>query len=270
MNNENTVPDLSWAKVMIVDDSVTNLRSTKGLLNKYNMKVYCITSGREAVNIIKTRKIVCDAIFMDHLMPDLDGVETVKLIRALGTEYAGEVPIIALTASTADGSERLFLENGFQAFMTKPVNSVTLGQVIRKWIMKEAHAAPAPTYAAPVPPPEQGGIAGINMEFGLSLYDGDMDMFKEIIHVYAKSVPTVLERLRDVSEQSLPDYAIDIHAIRGNSANIGAQKLTERAAAMEAMAKSGDLTGVMAANEGFIQDAAALVANMEAWLSERC
>ena len=135
---------------------------------------------------------------------------------------------------------------------------------------KNNKLTPAQTDAVPVPPPEPGNaeIPGINMELALSLYDGLMEIFLAILYSYVKNVPVLLNKMRDVSEQSLPDYAIDIHAMKGNSSSIGAEDLTERAKRMEIMAKSGDLSGILAENEKFIEDAETLVTNIQAWLSK--
>jgi CheY-like chemotaxis protein len=77
---------------------------------------------------------VYDAIFMDHMMPEMDGVETTAAIRSLGTRYAQTIPIIALTANAIAGNEQRFLENGFQAFLPKPINIVSLDLAVRRWV----------------------------------------------------------------------------------------------------------------------------------------
>ncbi|MDR0322294.1 MAG: transporter substrate-binding domain-containing protein [Treponema sp.] len=129
--------DLSYARVLVVDDFPTNLDVASGMLHKYKMKVDCVMSGQEAVDLIAGGKLVYNAIFMDHMMPEMDGVEAVKLIRALGTEYAKNIPIIALTANTVAGNEQMFLENGFNAYLPKPFNAMSLDVVVQKWIKSE-------------------------------------------------------------------------------------------------------------------------------------
>ena len=109
-------------------------------------------------------------------------------------------------------------------------------------------------------------IPGINFKLGLSLYEDDMEMLVDVMRSYSENVPTELARMRDVSEANLADYAIDIHTMKGASSSIGAKELTMRAKKMEAMAKSGDLSGVLEMNEQFIIDAGELVGNIKAWL----
>jgi signal transduction histidine kinase len=127
-------PDLSYARVLVVDDFPTNLDVAAGMLRKYKMQVDCITSGREAIDRIAAGKPEYNALFMDHMMPEMDGVETTAAIRALGTKYAENVPIIALTANAITGSEQMFLGNGFNAFLPKPFNVMDLDSLIQKWV----------------------------------------------------------------------------------------------------------------------------------------
>jgi CheY-like chemotaxis protein len=127
-------PNLSYVKVLVVDDLPMNLDVAAGMLRKYKMKVDCVTSGQEAVNTIAAGEPVYDAVFMDHMMPVMDGMEATKRIRGLGTEYAKNIPIIALTANAVAGNEQMFLKNGFNAFLPKPFNAMLLHAVIEQWV----------------------------------------------------------------------------------------------------------------------------------------
>jgi CheY-like chemotaxis protein len=127
-------PDLSYARVLVVDDFTTNLDLTAGMLRKYKMQVDCLKTGQEAIGRIAAGEPVYNAIFMDHMMPEMDGIEATKVIRALGTKYAKNIPIIALTANAVVGNEQMFLENGFNAFLPKPFSAVTLDSVIQRMI----------------------------------------------------------------------------------------------------------------------------------------
>ena len=134
-------PDLSYASVLVVDDMQTNLDVASGLLRRYKMQVDCVLNGQEAIERIRrggnTGQPVYDAIFMDHMMPGMDGIEATAAIRALNTEYARNIPIIALTANAIQGMEDLFYTNSFQAFLAKPIDSMLLDSLIRKWIHKK-------------------------------------------------------------------------------------------------------------------------------------
>jgi CheY-like chemotaxis protein len=127
-------PDLSYARVLVVDDMQTNLDVAAGMLCKYKMEVDCVLKGQDAVDRIAAGEPVYDAVFMDHMMPEMDGVEATVKIRDLGTKYAREIPIIALTANAIAGNEEMFLEHDFQAFLPKPINLMSLDSVVQRWI----------------------------------------------------------------------------------------------------------------------------------------
>ena len=127
-------PDLSYSSVLVVDDMQTNLDVASGLLRKYKMQVDCVTGGQEAVERIRRGEPVYDAVFMDHMMPGMDGVEAAEKIRAIGTKYAVTIPIIALTANAIAGNEQMFLSGNFQAFLPKPINIIKLDTVVQRWV----------------------------------------------------------------------------------------------------------------------------------------
>jgi len=125
------------ANVLVVDDVLTNLKVVKGLLLPYGMQVSMCKSGEMALDAVKANRY--DIIFMDHLMPGIDGVEATARIRAFGAEdkYFTEIPIVALTANAVTGMREFFMENAFSDFMSKPVDVVKLNSVLEKWIPKE-------------------------------------------------------------------------------------------------------------------------------------
>jgi CheY-like chemotaxis protein len=219
-------------------------------------------------------------VFLDHMMPELDGVETAGMIRALGTEYARSIPIIALTANAIAGNEQMFLECGFQAFLSKPIDIIRLDTVIRRWVRDESREEPRQELSFfALPPaglPEQNmtiempefAIPGIDAIKGLSLFGDDWETYLSVLRSYAASVPAVVERLRGVSGKALPDYAIAVHSLKGASASIGAGDIREAAASMESMAKAGCLSEVLARNKAFLKDVENLVNCLQAWLLE--
>jgi CheY-like chemotaxis protein len=127
-------PDLSYARVLVVDDFPTNLDVAAGMLRKYKLQVDCVTSGQEAIDLISAGDPLYDSVFMDHMMPGMDGMEATKKIRALEMKYAQDIPIIALTANAVTGNEKMFLENGFNAFLPKPFNAKNLDLIIERWV----------------------------------------------------------------------------------------------------------------------------------------
>jgi DNA-binding response OmpR family regulator len=201
-------------------------------------------------------------------MPGMDGIDTTRLIRKHESDYAKNIPIIALTANAVAGNEQMFLEEGFQAFVSKPINIIKLDKVIQKWITRKPPVNNIQPETDTSPPPADG-IPGVNMKSGLSLYEDDMDMFLIILNSYATNIPAELEKLRGVTKENLHEYALTVHTVKGASSTVGAQSVTELARELEMKAKAGDLAGVQASNERLIADAELLVTNIREWLSKR-
>lgn len=119
------------ASILVVDDTKINLKVVCGLLKALEIKVETAESGRDCLRMIKDKKY--DMIFMDHMMPEMDGIETTKLIRQMEDEYYRQVPIIALTANVVNGAKEMFLTSGFQDFVSKPINMEELCDCIKKY-----------------------------------------------------------------------------------------------------------------------------------------
>jgi CheY-like chemotaxis protein len=136
-------------KVLIVDDLDVNLLVAKGLLKHYGLKIDTAISGVEAIDKVRAvengpENEKYDLIFMDHMMPVMDGIEATHIIRGkLSSEYSKNVPIIALTANAIAGSKEMFLENGFNSFISKPIDIAQLDEELSRWIKeKPMEAAP--------------------------------------------------------------------------------------------------------------------------------
>ena len=127
---------LKGRRALVVDDVEINLYVTREMLLFYKMEVDCVTSGKEAIKLIQEEKPKYDVIFMDHMMPELDGMETTRIIREdIDSEYAKKIPIVALTANALIGNEEIFLKNGFQEFMTKPMDSTKLDEILKRTLL---------------------------------------------------------------------------------------------------------------------------------------
>ncbi|MCL2060543.1 MAG: ATP-binding protein [Oscillospiraceae bacterium] len=125
---------LPYARVLLVDDNMTNLEVAKGLMKPYGMRIDCVDSGQKSIDAMMDENVKYSAVFMDHMMPLMDGLEATRKIRAIGTDYARNIPIIALTANAIRGSEEMFISLGFQAFLSKPIDISRLDEVIRRWV----------------------------------------------------------------------------------------------------------------------------------------
>jgi len=206
------------------------------------------------------------------MMPGMDGIETTELIRSIGTDYARNLPIIALTANAIQGTEEMFYQRGFQAFISKPIDIIELDSVIKKWVRNET--TPYTTvsnvsYNNEVNNEHQViNIPGVDTEKGLSLYGDDLDIYLPTLHSYVSSTPDVLDKLRTVSEENLQEYIINVHGLKGSSASVGAETVRETASNLEKLARAGDLQGILAENDTFIKSTENIIANIKTWLEK--
>jgi PAS domain S-box-containing protein len=265
--------NLSHARVLVVDDMQTNLDVASGILRKYQMQVDVLNNGQAAIDRIREGIPVYNAVFMDHMMPGMDGIETVDRIRALGTEYAKKVPIIALTANAIQGTDKMFYAHDFQAFITKPIDIMEMDSVLRKWVRKDTHED-APVADTPVSPDESEDgdiiieIPGVDTKKGLALYAGETDIYMPLLRSYIANTPGTLIKLKTVTKETLSDYVITVHGLKGTSAGIGAETIREAALELETKSRAGDLQGVLAKNDKLIADTQVVVANITAWLDQ--
>jgi len=126
---------MRYAKILMVDDMIVNLDVAQGLMQPYGIEIDMAVSGKIAIAKMMTQSVKYSAIFMDHMMPEMDGVETVRRIRELDSDYARNIPIIALTANALAGNDKMFLENGFDDFLSKPIDLMKLDSILKKWVM---------------------------------------------------------------------------------------------------------------------------------------
>jgi CheY-like chemotaxis protein len=216
---------------------------------------------------------------MDQMMPKMDGIETTKNLREAGYNY----PIIALTANAVTGQQEIFLSSGFDGYISKPIDLRQLDNALNKFIRDKKHErknsfnvlsgrkaeiAVDSDNQAEIIPSIDLNIPGIDARMGLALYMNNMDIYISVLRSFVPNVLSNIENMRDVSEESLPDYAVYVHGMKSISANIGAEKLRSAALNLENMAKDGDLAGVLAQNKKFLMESKKAAANVQAWLEK--
>ena len=258
--------NIPHARVLVVDDIVTNLDVAKGLMKPYHMQIDCVTGGQEAIDAIRYEKVKYDAIFMDHMMPGIDGIEAMQRIREIGTDYAKNVPIIALTANAITGNEEMYLFKGFQAFLSKPISIKQLDTIIKRWIRDKTFDADSihdPAGLSGLPE-----LPGVDTKIGSELYSGMLGVYLPVLRSYADNMPAVINNLQNVTKESLSDYAISIHGLKGASAGIGAEGIRKRASELEMMANAGDLQGVIGLNDEFLFDVESIIDSIAIWFKE--
>jgi CheY-like chemotaxis protein/HPt (histidine-containing phosphotransfer) domain-containing protein len=259
------LPDV---RALVVDDIDVNLRVAKGLLSRYEMRIDCASSGAEAIRL--ARKNRYDIIFMDHMMPQMDGVEATARLRALGGEFA-TLPIVALTANAVSGMREMFLSSGFSDFLSKPIETGKLNEVLDRWIARERRVAlarrdetqkaEAPPLSLPIAP-----IPGVDMALGLARIGGEVGSYMNMLAVFVRNAEERLAKL-DPADPDLKTFAIHVHALKSAAANIGASAVSAAAAALEAAGMADDRAAVTERWDDFAHSLKALNTNIRAVLA---
>jgi CheY-like chemotaxis protein len=285
------------ARLLIVDDIATNLKVAEGLLAPYGAVVDTCWSGPEAVELVKRGSY--DIVFMDHMMPGMDGVEATALIRAWETKKApgsseedsqavieippGGVPIIALTANAVSGMKEYFLSKGFNDFLSKPIDMSKLDEILVRWIPRSKKKKS--DISTPLKPPvdktaEHLKIPGVNVKQGIAATGGTGAGYRKVLALFHKDALERLLLLRRFAEgesvsvgqndqqelDALSLFVTQVHALKSASASIGAAEVSAQAAALEAAGKAGDMTAIIEALPVFTQQLAALAEGIEAAL----
>ena len=275
-----TAPD---ARILVVDDIKTNLTVTEGLLLPYQLQVDLCKSGIEAINAVK--KMHYDLIFMDHWMLEMDGVEATKHIRAMdshGSTYYRDIPIIALTANAISGTRDMFIKNGFNDFLAKPIDTVKLNSILERWVPKKKqrritvpHENGTAAFAA------GGGasidtasllanfeIEGLNINRGITVTGGSTKRYLEILSVFCDDG---LEKAGNLTEclktGDIALYTIHVHAMKSAASNIGAEELANAAKDLERAGKREDAGFIEAHNPRFLTDLELLMSGIRKMLS---
>jgi signal transduction histidine kinase/CheY-like chemotaxis protein/HPt (histidine-containing phosphotransfer) domain-containing protein len=251
------------ARVLIVDDVVTNLKVAEGLMVPYRISIDICKSGAESIKLVQQYRY--DLIFMDHMMPGMDGIEAANIIRRLDGDgaYCRQVPIIALTANAVSGMREMFLEKGFNDYLAKPIDILKLNTILEKWIPAEkktqAGQEDNPERGQSDTPPALAFIPGIDISRGIRLCGGSAENYREILSLYCKDAETRLEILgKPPAEEELSSFTIQVHALKSASASIGAAALSEQAGRLEEAGKAGDIGFIEGHLAGFCTDLTAL------------
>lgn len=223
------------AEVLVVDDNNVNLIVTEGIISPLQMKVEKATSGKQALEMIEKKHY--DLIFMDHMMPELDGVETTRLIRRFHEDY-NDVPIIALTANVMEEMQGMFLVEGMNDFVAKPIETKVIVAKIKQWLSPEKMQRveireKSKEYELEQKGPEKIDIPQLNIEHALQLV-GNEDLYWQVLREYARVIPKKAGMLQQYFDaEDWKAYTIETHALKSSSRQIGAMELSELAAQME-------------------------------------
>ena len=272
-------------RALVVDDESMNLVVAKSIFGRYGMKVYTVTSGQESIDICREK--VFDIIFMDHMMSGMDGVEAMKRIRTDVAGLNGSIPIVALTANAMSSAKQMFLSEGFDGFVSKPVETDELERVLRQVLPKSSvtYVEEDGTVAEndieeeeeqSAPEAEEKDFivelkkSGIDTDAGLKYCVGDRDFYKSLLVQFASEAPDKIASMNNYYNlRDWHNYEIFVHALKSTSKMIGIGELSEKAKALEQAAKENGEEFILGHHEEMIRDYSRITADIkEQLLSE--
>lgn len=241
------------ARILVVDDNAVNLTVTQGLLEPLNMQIDTAMSGRAAIE--KLQEAPYDLVFMDHMMPEMDGVETTREIRQRFPEFA-DLPIIALSANAVNGVRDMFIEAGMNDFVPKPVELKVLVNSLRKWLPEEKQKVRRgelldvkPKTAAKANIPQ---IGDLDIQAAFSRL-GSEKLFWSVLKEYHRVIDKKCAMIRRHWEnRDCKAYTVEVHALKSASRQIGAMRLADAAERLEAAGNAGDLAVIDADTESLL------------------
>jgi CheY-like chemotaxis protein len=284
-----TAPD---ARVLVVDDIETNLDVAQGLLSPYKMTIDRASGGLEAVRM--TQENPYDLVLMDHMMPDMDGIEATEAIRQWEEEQRGleksapgfgeggaqgnppgRIPIIALTANAISGMREMFLEKGFSDYLAKPIEIAKLDEMMTRWIPPEKRIKAGAGIKRDTFTGESGlRIPGVDVKQGINMTGGTEAGYRKVLAQFYKDAAERLPILAawkpgDGDNTVLPAFSAQVHALKSAAGTIGAAEVSAEAAALEAAGKAGDTRTIAAGLPRFCEHLARLIEGITTALEER-
>ena len=254
-------------KVLIVDDNVINRKVARGFLKNYSLDLTEAESGPEAVELVHENRY--DIIFMDHMMPGMDGIEAAEIIRRDCGENGAAPVMIALTANAMDGMREQFLEHGFQDFIPKPLDRRDLNQVLLRWIPEKYRQTENIEVESKPLNPEVFRIEGVDMDAAKQYFSGSEENFVELLELYCMDGKRKIKLLEELVESDILRYQIEVHGLKSASANIGAMKVSSMAREQENAAAQGDKETISEQFPMLMAEYADLLANIELFLEKR-
>ncbi len=228
------------AKVLVVDDNPVNIKIAAGYLKSYKIEADSALGGLECVE--KVSKTRYDIVLLDYMMPEVDGVDTLKLIRAKSgeDEYYKKLPIVALTADAVNGSEEKFKNFGFNEYLAKPINEGKLEDVLAKFLPPEIVAINVEIDDEEIEKADVDfEIEGVNTEIGLDNCGNEFEDYIEILGIFYRFG---LDKIGKISylyeEKNFKDYIIEVHSLKSSAANIGALEVSALARELEMAGKA--------------------------------
>lgn len=238
------------AKILVVDDNAMNLAVAQDLLRKTKLQIDVASSGGECLEMLKRKEyhLIC----MDHMMPVMDGVQTLRAIRELEDNPSRNIPVIALTANAVVGAREFYLKAGFEDYLSKPIEPDKLEDMLIQYLPKELVYLTEDEEISVENDDHIGGLneekltdMGINAANGLKYMGGSRALYEKVLRDFREILHEKEEQLKNMlGKEDVSGYAIIVHALKGNARNVGADELAEEAFELEKKSKDGKLEEV--------------------------
>lgn len=225
-----TCPD---AKVLVVDDNEVNIQVAQGLLKKFAVIPDCLSSGYEALDKVFEKDY--DIIFMDHQMPGMDGVETLQKIREKEKEDSSHRIIVALSANAVNGAKEMFLNNGFDDFVAKPVQGKDFGECLLRHLKPDLIKTNYDESSEDTIPSDFPKLNKTKIDIDFAVNNaGGLENYLSIAKTFYNSIaPKYNSIIRLLKAGDVKNYTVEVHALKSSARIIGASELSERAEHLE-------------------------------------
>ena len=259
------------AKVLVVDDNEMNLFVVKNLLKKTKINITCCDSGEKCLEI--TKKEAFDVILLDHMMPGMDGIETMKCLKSMEDNCCKNIPVIVLTANAIVGVREMYLAEGFDDYLSKPIESERLEELLKKYIpadkiipvsatqtpetmrrKEEPLQTESTTQKQEQETQEKLMRGAIDIFLGLQYSAESKEMYYEFLRMFCDMKPEKKQKMEELfAQKDWENYAIAVHALKSTSLSIGAKKLSETALALEKAGKEQQEAFILEHHEAAMQ-----------------
>ena len=256
------------AKILVVDDVTMNLKVVEGLLKATKIQIDTAVSGSECLECVKTTPY--QMIFLDHMMPEMDGLETLEHMKNLADNPNAQTPVIMLTANAIVGAKEEYIEAGFTDYLTKPIRETELLEMILKYLPEElvcengGQGIEKSQDAQDMEQPEVGGegaeplqrleqLEGLDVKTGLIYCMNEEDFYIEMLQEFLQA-DKASQLKHFLAEEDWDNYRTTVHALKSTSLTIGAAHLSGEAKALEMAAKEGNMDYIWSHHDGVMDE----------------
>ena len=256
------------AKILVVDDVTMNLKVVEGLLKATKIQIDTAVSGSECLECVKTTPY--QMIFLDHMMPEMDGLETLEHMKNLADNPNAQTPVIMLTANAIVGAKEEYIEAGFTDYLTKPIRETELLEMILKYLPEElvcengGQGIEKSQDAQDMEQPEAGGegaeplqrleqLEGLDVKTGLTYCMNEEDFYIEMLQEFLQA-DKASQLKHFLAEEDWDNYRTTVHALKSASLTIGAAHLSGEAKALEMAAKEGNMDYIRSHHDGVMDE----------------